>query len=238
MADAGAGRHDAEIRERARRPLQEFVALLILLVLFLDVLLERVLVAEEIHRDRMVDDEIDRHQRIDLLRVAAEMVHRVAHRGEIDHRRHAGEVLHQHARRAERDLAVGGLVLEPRREGLDVFLGDGAAVLVAQQVLQQHLQRERQPRNALEAVLLGHRQAVISVGLAADLESPAAFETIERGHGRVPSEDAGASGEPWSKCLPGLAFFPRAANGRGSFQRRAACLVYKGFFRALLDKRE
>jgi hypothetical protein len=26
--------------------------------------------------------------------------HRVAHRGEIDHRRHAGEILHQHARRA------------------------------------------------------------------------------------------------------------------------------------------
>jgi hypothetical protein len=32
--------------------------------------------------------------------------HGVAHRGEIDHRRHAGEILHQHARRAEGDLAV------------------------------------------------------------------------------------------------------------------------------------
>ena len=68
VADAGAGRHHAEILERALRPLQELVALLVLLVLLLDVLLERILVAEEIHRDRMVDDEIDRHQRIDLLR--------------------------------------------------------------------------------------------------------------------------------------------------------------------------
>ena len=54
----------------------------------------------------MVDDEIDRHQRIDLVGIAAERGHRVAHRGEIDHRRHAGEVLHQHARRAERDLVL------------------------------------------------------------------------------------------------------------------------------------
>ncbi len=68
VADAGAGRHDAEIFERALRPFQEAVALLVLLVFLFDVLLERVLVAEEIHRHRMVDDEIDRHQRIDLLR--------------------------------------------------------------------------------------------------------------------------------------------------------------------------
>ena len=195
MADAGAGRHDAEILERVLRPFQELVALLVLLVFLLDVLLERVLVAEEIDRHRMVDDEIDRHQRIDLLRIAAEMLHGVAHGGEIDHRRHAGEVLHQHARRAERDLAVRGLGLEPLRDGLDVLLGDGAAVLVAQQVLQQHLHRERQPRNALEAVLFGDRQAVIGVGLGADLERPAALETVERGHDCFPFPPAGCRGK-------------------------------------------
>ena len=145
MADAGAGRHHAEILERALRPFQEPVALLVLLVFLFDVFLERVLVGEEIHRYRMVDDKIDRHQRIDLLWVAAEMLHGVAHRGEIDHRRHAGEVLHQHARRPERDLAIGCLVLEPLRDRLDVLLGDRAAVLVAQQIFQQDLERERQP---------------------------------------------------------------------------------------------
>ena len=182
VADAGAGRHDAEVLERALRPLQEFVALLILLVLFLDVLLEQILVAEEVHRDRVVDDEIDRHQRIDLLRIAAEMLHRVAHRREIDHRRNAGEVLHQHARRAEGHVAVGGLGLEPVGEGQNVVLGDGLAVLEAQHVLEQYLQRERQPGDSFEAVFLGHGQAVIGVGLAADLQSPAAFKTVERGH--------------------------------------------------------
>jgi hypothetical protein len=66
-----------------------------------DVLAERLVVAEEVHDHGVVDDEIDRHQRVDLLGIAAELLHRVAHRGEIDHRRHAGEILHQHARRAE-----------------------------------------------------------------------------------------------------------------------------------------
>ena len=37
---------------------------------------------------------------------AAEVDHRVAHRGEIDHARHAGEVLQEHARRHERDFLL------------------------------------------------------------------------------------------------------------------------------------
>ena len=95
-----------------------------------------------------------------LLRVAAERLHRVAHGGEVDDGRHAGEVLHQHARRAEGDLVLGlALVVEPGGDRLDVVLGDGAAVLVAQQVLEQHLHRERQPRDAGEAVLLGRGEA-------------------------------------------------------------------------------
>ena len=106
MADAGAGRHDAEIVEGARPPAQERVALAVPLIFELDIDLEGVVRAESVDHHRMVDDEIDRRQRIDLLRVAAELRHRVAHRGEIDHGGHAGEVLHQHARRPERDLAV------------------------------------------------------------------------------------------------------------------------------------
>ena len=134
--------------------------------------LNAVLLPKKLTDDRVVDDEIDRHQRIDLLRIAAEHLHGVAHGGEIDHGGHAGEILHQHARRPERDFTIGGLGLEPLRDRVDVLLGDGAAILVAQQVLEQHLERKRQPRDALEAVLFGHRQAVISVGLGADLERP------------------------------------------------------------------
>src|SRR5215470_546888 len=105
MADAGARRHDAEIVERLLRPLQELIALLVLPILFLDVFLERACLTEVIDRDRMIDDEIDWHQRIDLLGIAAEQLHRVAHGSEIDHRWNASEVLHQYARGPECDLA-------------------------------------------------------------------------------------------------------------------------------------
>ena len=117
----------------------------------------------------MVDDEIDRHQRVDLARVAAEGLHGVAHGGEIDHRRHAGEVLHQNAGRAVGDLLLGlAAIVEPGGHGLDVGLRDGAAVLEAQKVLEQHLHREGQARNAGKAVLLGLGEGVVAVGAVAD----------------------------------------------------------------------
>ena len=113
MADAGAGRHHGEIRERLLAPFQEFVALLVLLVFLDHVLAERLVVAEEVHDHGMIDHEIDRHQRIDLLGIAAELLHRVAHRGEIDHRRNAGEILHQHPRRTECDFMLERALLQP-----------------------------------------------------------------------------------------------------------------------------
>ena len=180
VADAGAGRHDAEIAERLLAPFQEFVALLVALIFELDIAGEGHRRAEFVDDDRMVDDEVDRHQRVDLLRIAAERGHGVAHRGEIDHRRNAGEILHQHAGRAIGDLDAGGaLVGQPAGDRLDRFLGDGAAVLVAQQVLQQHLHRIGQLGDAGEAVLLGLDEVVIDIFRAAHGEGAAAIETVE-----------------------------------------------------------
>ena len=186
VADAGAGRHDAEIAEGLLAPFQEVVALLVALIFELDVAGEGHRRAELVDDDRMVDDEVDRHQRVDLLRVAAERGHGVAHRGEVDHRRHAGEVLHQHAGRAVGDLDAGlALVGQPAGDGLDVVLGDRAAVLVAQQVLEQHLHRIGQLGDAGQAVLLGLDEVVIDVFRAAHLEGAAAIEAVERfGHVR------------------------------------------------------
>ena len=76
------------------------VALLVALELALGVDAERVARAEGVDLHRVVDDQLGRHQRVDLRRVAAQLGHRVAHRGEVDDRGHAGEVLHHHARRA------------------------------------------------------------------------------------------------------------------------------------------
>ncbi|MFK4643667.1 hypothetical protein ABIF96_002241 [Bradyrhizobium ottawaense] len=180
------GGHDGEVRERLLAPLQELVALLVLLVFLGDVLAESLVVTEEVHDHGMVDDEIDRNQRIDLLGIAAELLHRVAHRGEVDHRGHAGEVLHQHARRAEGDLMLQRLLAQPFRDRDDVLFLDRAAVLVAQEVLEQDLHRIGKFGNSLQTILLGRGQAVIDIGLGADLEGLFAFEAVERGHVGIP----------------------------------------------------
>jgi len=87
----------------------------------------------------MVDDEVDGSERIDLLGVAAERSNRVPHGGEIDHGGNAGEVLHQHPRRAEGDLAVALPLGEPERDPTNVVGGDGAAVLMAKKIFEEHL---------------------------------------------------------------------------------------------------
>ena len=83
------------------------VALAVALELDIDVLLQRVGTGEDVDLHRVVDHQIDRHQRVHLLRIAAQARDAVAHRGEIDDRGHAGEILHQDAGGLERHFLVG-----------------------------------------------------------------------------------------------------------------------------------
>ena len=104
----------AKFVEGGLAPAQERVALAVALELELGVALEREPLGEHVHLDRVVDHELDRHERVDPGRVAAEVLHRVAHRGQVHDRRHAGEVLHQHARGREGDLAATARRRRPR----------------------------------------------------------------------------------------------------------------------------
>ena len=150
--DAGARRDDLEVAERALAPAQELVALAVALVLDLDVALEGLRRAEDVGDHGVVDDQLGRGERVDLLRVAAEVGHGLAHRGEVDDARDAGEVLHDHAGRGELDLLVGLGRRVPVRDRPDVVGGDVRAVLGAQQVLQEDLQAEGQLVGALHRV--------------------------------------------------------------------------------------
>ena len=107
VADAGRRRHDAEVVEGLLAPLEERVALAVALEVALGVDGEGALVAEGVDLDRVVDHEVDVDQRVDRGRVAADLLHRVAHRGQVDDGRHAGEVLHQHPGGLEGDLDAG-----------------------------------------------------------------------------------------------------------------------------------
>ena len=71
VANPGARWHDPEIVERVLTPFQESIALAIAAIFEFDIGLEGLAAAECIHDDGMIDDEIDRDERIDLLRIAA-----------------------------------------------------------------------------------------------------------------------------------------------------------------------
>ncbi len=178
MADAGARRHGGEILEALGAPLEEVVPLRIAGVFEFHVGFHRLGMAEFVDHHRVVDDEVHRNLRVDLLRVAAQRLNRVAHRGEVDHAGHAGEVLQEHARGAVLDFAAGHRIVDPVRDFLRIVDRDRVpAVFEAQHVLQQHLEAEGQTGNIAQLLRrLGER--VVGVILAFDGESAAGTESV------------------------------------------------------------
>ena len=173
--DAGARRHHLEVVECALPPAQELVALPVALVLDLDVALECVGGAEQVGDHRVVDHQVGRRQRVDLVRVAAEVADGLAHGGQVDDAGHAGEVLHHDAGGRVLDLNAGLRLGIPVRDGLDVVLGDIAAVLVAQQVLGEDFEAVGEFLGIGDGV-----EAIDLVTLVADLEGVACSERVHR----------------------------------------------------------
>lgn len=72
----------------------------------------------------MIDHEVNRHQRVDLLAVATKPGDAVTHSREVDHCWHACEVLEDHTTRLERDIDAGCVELLPVQNLLDIALLD------------------------------------------------------------------------------------------------------------------
>ena len=158
--------HDPQVAESGLRPAQQLIALAVAVVLALDIEGERAGRPELVDLDRVIDDEVGRDERIDLGRVAAEVGHRITHDRQVDDRRDAGEVLEEDPGRHERDLRLGRRAGAPRQERLHVLRPDHAAARVAQQVLEQDLDRDRE---AGEVDPVGHGlEPVVPVVGAAD----------------------------------------------------------------------
>jgi hypothetical protein len=92
------------------------------------------------------------------------------------HRGDAREVLHHHARGREGDLLGRVGLRVPGREGLDVLAADGHAVLVAQEVLEEDLEREREPGDV--ELRLQRVEAEDLEGPVADLQLRAGVEGV------------------------------------------------------------
>ena len=180
--DAHPRRHDAEAAKRLLRPAQQHVTLAVTLVLALDVALVCLGIAERVDLHRVIDHEVDRHQRINAHRIAPGARHCRAHGGQVDDRRHAGEVLQQHARRHEGALAiVGRWPSVPARQRLDVFVAREPRPGVADEVLEQDLDCHRQPRHVTDAAVCELRETVVRDAV---LQRRQRAETVAVSHGR------------------------------------------------------
>src|SRR6476646_6189118 len=104
MHDADSRRNKLESLESLLSPLEKLVTLAIALELHVQIEFERARRPKEIDLHRVIDDQVDWHQRLDDLRVASEPLHSTAHRREIDNQRNSGEVLQNNARNDEWDL--------------------------------------------------------------------------------------------------------------------------------------
>ena len=104
MDDTAAGWHNAEVVEGSGTPFQEFKSLVVALELDLFVLPPSVLNSGLVHLHRVIDDQIDRAERVDLLRIAAQTSNCVSHGSEIDHSGHSGEILEDNSCRLEGDF--------------------------------------------------------------------------------------------------------------------------------------
>ena len=195
MNDPGIRRHDAEVLKRILTPAQERVALLVPGELERCVQVGGVSLDEMIDLHRVIDDELDRLQRVDPARVTAEADNAVAHGGQVDHGRHAGEVLQQDARRREGDLFLILAGDIPPGEHANILRIDESRVLAAQQILEQDLQRKRQARQPWVCLLEGG-QAVELERLSTDPQRLARAERIQGGHPFIILHGAGSFKRP------------------------------------------
>ena len=156
--DADARRNELESLERLLPPFQKLVALAVALEFHVHVQLQGLGRAGEIDLHRVIDHEIDRHERLDDLRIAAESLHRAAHRRQIDHQRHAGEILQNNARDDERNLFVRRRLRVPVRQRLDIFAPNFLAVAISQHRFEHDANADRQPRNLADALFFQRGQ--------------------------------------------------------------------------------
>src|SRR5882757_9480257 len=111
----------------------------------------------------------------DAFGVAPQAHDGIAHGREVHHTRHAGEVLQNDACGGEGDLVGRGRLRIPLEQRLDVAAGDAHAVLEAQQILEENLQRVGQAR---ELVLRQRRETPDLVRAIAGCEGRARAEAV------------------------------------------------------------
>src|SRR5215207_5727498 len=113
MHDAGHGWHNAEVTEGFLPPFQKFIAFAVAMEFHFSIACERVCSREEINLDRMVNDQVHRHQRIDFPWVTTKARNGCTHCSQIHYCGYSCEILHDDARWQKRNSRAG-TVRSPR----------------------------------------------------------------------------------------------------------------------------
>ena len=180
VADAGAGRDDAEVVERALAPFQEVVAFDVAFVFEFDVVGEGLGVP---NASMMTEWSMTRSTGTSGLILRGSpprlfMPSRMAARSTT-----AGTPVKScmRTRAGRKPISTPALprCSGPLGSGDDVFLLDRAAVFMAQQVLEQYFQGIGQVGNVAEAILCRVGQRVIGVGFATSSDGFFGFEAVE-----------------------------------------------------------
>src|SRR4029450_4966579 len=132
MHDADSRRNELDSLESLLTPLKKLVTLAIALEFHVQIEFERARRTKEIDLHRVIDNQIDRHERLDDLRVASEPLDSAAHRREVDNQRNSGEVLQNNARNDEWDLLVRGRFRVPFWKRFNIFAPDLFPVAIVQ----------------------------------------------------------------------------------------------------------
>ncbi len=182
--------HDLEGFEGLHSPLEELVALAVAHELHVEVLRKGVGAPREVHLHRMVDDQVDRDEGLDHLRLPAHPGYRGAHGREVDEERHAGEVLEDDAGDHKGDLLGPGRLRLPGGQGANGVLGHPPAVAVSKEGFQDDADRHRKPRD-IEARLRERGKRM------EPLPRPVGVEGLERGEGVVRVHHRSSRGVIW-----------------------------------------
>jgi hypothetical protein len=150
MADANAGRHDVEAAEGLLSLLEELIPFAVAFELHLHIQFERIRAVPVINLHRMINHQINRHERFDELRIAAQPHNGGTPCGEISQQRHTGESLEQNAGDDEGNLTGAFSLGRPGGQRPHVIFGNALTVEIAQHRFEHDAQADRQRRNRTE----------------------------------------------------------------------------------------
>src|SRR5687767_4002694 len=177
MHDPGHGRHNAEVAEGFLPPFQKFIPFAVAMEFHFSISCERVCGREKINLDRMVNDQVHRHQRIDLPWVTTKARNCCTHCGQVHYCGYSGKILHDDTRRKKRNPRANP-VRSPGGDVLHIALLDLQIVTLTERCFEHDSDRKRKSLEIRETRFFQCIQTIDNVILIPHFYNIPCFEEI------------------------------------------------------------